>query len=240
MDLSLVVGLAGVVIGVLGVAVAVVLHRRAKRLPRVLWAANGNVVVDPGNEGAIEIRFFGEPVERVVRTQVTIWNAGYGTLRSDDIPRKDPLRVVMSEADVLAVRAEGPTLANEVSCQPPDETGSIPISLAYLDPGQQILVDVTHTGDRRGAHVEGSVIGSGRVSVYKPLKWLPLLMLVVGQSVAFGVLFALGRFADQTEGVLRGVLMVSTGVATLGLVFLTFALVGRYSERVQRLTGASL
>jgi hypothetical protein len=82
--------------GIILAVVSVVLTRRYRVNPRVVYQMHDYFVVgqpDVSSLGDIKILLNGDTVPRVVVTQLAVWNAGNTTVRRDDIVDADPLAV---------------------------------------------------------------------------------------------------------------------------------------------------
>lgn len=96
---------------------------------------------------------------------MAIWNAGTQTIRRPDIPEGDPLRIV-SKSGASIIRSkllESSREANRVSLSSISSSEIPDVSFEFLDPGDGLLVEVTHTGLKIDQiALVGSVMG-GRV-----------------------------------------------------------------------------
>lgn len=212
-----VVGLAGFLVST---AIAVVLYFRQRRDPKLVSFIRGSTVVDRGESSEIEVRYAGRPVARVVRTEITIWNCGRGTVRRDDIPPLDPLRIEFpaDTADLLDVVATSSSPANELEAV--IDGCSIQLALHYLDPDQVVVIAVTHTGaDPLAARVRGAVIGIGAVAhrdAGARSGWIQLLFVLSGFALSLGLMqLVLRSPVDTTDPVEIARALLSFGVAFL-------------------------
>jgi hypothetical protein len=186
-------GIAGAVLGVLGLVVAVVTYRLSRRDPALKAAVFSRVVVDPGTEGAISVRWHDVEVPRVVQTTARIWNSGSATLKPEHVPDLDQVRLVLPEGDVpLAVTVSAPSPANEAGVEvgSSGQGNEIPLGFLYLDPGQEIVLTVIHTSSSPLPRVSGTVMGAGAVGVHKNRTVLYLVVSILPIPYGFAALAA--------------------------------------------------
>ena len=90
-SLNLIVGVAGIVVGLVG---AYAFHRLEKKERRPVYLVTGNVVVRADQQRNIEVRHRDKVVPVVTRTVITFWNAGREPIRRSDLLDNHPLTTV--------------------------------------------------------------------------------------------------------------------------------------------------
>ncbi len=160
---------AGVGLGVVAVALAVLFHLRSNRDPKPgYWVRAEQLVGEGAGVGVDEIviTFAGERVPNVWRTKVGLSNAGNGELDSDAIAATDPLRLVLGpRTKVLGDPVVRSTQHVDFDWEPLDDDG-IGLVFDFMNPGAAALVEVVHTG-RPQPRILGEIKGVPRGFRYK-------------------------------------------------------------------------
>lgn len=238
MDAGSWLGVAGVAVGVAGIVAAYGLYIKGRQQPAMTWAVRKTRIVDPGDRDDIEVRHQGEPVPRVSQAAVTIWNSGTGTLEPDHVPALDPIVIRIAEGRVLTVVAEGPSPANGVRCETTDDV-SVRLVFDYLDPRDEAIVTIAHTGPRGvDVDVSGTIKGAGAVRHFDYRSWawqdaLGLLLLPVLVVIVLVPLEAMDR--GYSTWVVGALIALGGGVYVVG-----FRLLNRFEARRRRLVGGYL
>lgn len=140
----------GLVVGIIGVIVAVYFHRRGQRLKKPCWTIKtNNLIQDYSSElSKLRVLYEKEEVEDISTSKIIFWNEGKETINSDDIPKAAPLKIeaknnaILLETDVL----QSNNKANRFSVIPEDDKRSVQLSFDYLDHGNGAVIQVIHTG----------------------------------------------------------------------------------------------
>lgn len=162
MNLANSIGLAGVVVGIVGILVGVTYGRTRGR---PVYKQIGNTVVTASSEEQITVQHAGKNVPRVTRTKVAFWNRGRKTLEGSDIVVDYPIRFQFPDEDtkILAVTTlRRSDEANNFNATIDNDGSSILITFDYLDQGQGGLIEVLHTCTVWGALVSGKIKGLPR------------------------------------------------------------------------------
>jgi hypothetical protein len=149
------VPLGGILLGVLGIILAVVFFIRSRRVSKVRYDCSGRSLVE-GLSGAlegIEVRYKGSPQERITVSRLVFWNAGTETIRVGDFT-DDPLRIVCTkDVAILDHRIVEPNDAtNKIwvgSVQHAEDETFITIRFDYLDANDGAIVQIVHNGSER-------------------------------------------------------------------------------------------
>ena len=164
-------GWVGTVIGIVGIIIAIALAFFFASRPKISTQANTLDLVGPNAvlPHEIEFVFRGKKVPQVTLSKIAIWNSGNTTIKGDQIVDSDPLRILVSEGNVLETKilhrtrevndfslALDPLTDNQIKCR-----------FDYLDVGDGALIQIIHTG-------------TDKVSVIGTLRGIPKGVLQVG------------------------------------------------------------
>jgi len=146
-------------------AAALLLYRASRVHARLVYQQRALRLI--GSDEAIlpadvEIRFRGQPVERLTKTYLVFWNAGTATIRGSDVVADDPLRCEFSEqARVLEVSlVKNTRSANKfVAMIDANRPNCALLNLDYLDPQDGATIEILHTDSNRYPTVKGTIRG---------------------------------------------------------------------------------
>lgn len=162
------VPLGGILLGVIGIALAVIFYIRSRRVSKVRYEFISRSLVE-GLSGAlegIEVTYKGETQERITVSRFVFWNAGTETIRSDDFT-DDQLRIAfpqnISILDYRIIEANDKT--NKIEIGPvvsaEKEEKSFNIRFDYLDSDDGAIVQIVHDGeDGTKFSLKGSLKGN--------------------------------------------------------------------------------
>jgi len=235
-----------VVIALAGILVSLVIFWVSRKEKVPCYYIESTSLVAPSGEGipGLGITFQGKPVKRVTSTSVTIWNAGRETIRREDIPGSDRLRIsVPKGVSVLSAKIIK-TSRTPVQGTLEVRNGNIYVAPNFLDKNDGVVVQVLHTGGAEGVcHVTGTIIGASRrlQVVNKDLSavsWVlifPLLILLVMMVVTskyewtdrtitrLEATFGHFRFGNQfAVGILLSLFIVISLLVLVGAIYLLF------------------
>lgn len=168
-------------------------------------------VARAGASADIELRYRGQRVPRVTRTQFVMWNHGGEMIDgADNVPR-DPLRFSFRDgailtAEVKRVSRQGIDFTLDVTAE------EVRCSWALLDRGDGVVIDVLHTGPETSPVFQGTV------------KHLPEGVRNFGQ-VPFGE-----AVSGDTFSVATSIALVVLAGAALGVVGLSGYTNGTFRE----------
>ena len=162
MNSGTILGVAGLFIGVLGIAIAIY-EGRKYRGPMLAFQYNGFNLIrsyDAVFPEKIEVTFSGEKVPNLTHTQVVLWNYGRGPLTKNDISNHDPLflgfgddqKILQAE---IVKRTSEPNSAS-ISYAPQD--CRVKIDFDFFDSKDGILVSLWHTNPIIIPKVSGTII----------------------------------------------------------------------------------
>lgn len=230
----LVLGVAGAI----ALPLSVALYFRSKRDVRVRAIIRNRSVVDPGSEGAIEIRLDGQEVPRVSVATIDVWNAGRGAFTAAAMAPTDPLAVELGDGGrVLAVARGANCDRFDVAVELVRRDGGDRVELLpqFLNRGDQFRVEVTHTA-KEDAPVElkGTVIGGGPVARFKDRRSDGMSAMFVAVLFGFGVLFFLAPVEDSSWSELELSIRLLLALAVIAVGVPTVWLTRRLSRRWER------
>ena len=153
------IAIAGLILGVVGVAVGVVYARRRAQL---VFTQAGNVVVDATQPGAddIEIAWRGTKVPSVSRTRIAIWNDGALTLEGSAIVENYPLRLKFKgEVLSVSVLARSHKENGFDAWADPEAKDAVRIMLDYFDRHHGAVIEVVHGSNHWGGTPSGTIKG---------------------------------------------------------------------------------
>lgn len=197
----------GSILGVLGLAVAIVFYLRSKG--RTCLAFQHDEVSIVGGSSAtfpaeLEIRYSDKIVPRVTSDRIVLWNAGNTTIGGSQIVESDPLRMELP-LDESILKATVIKVSREVNaCRviPVEQQMSrAEIKFDFLDPGDGLAFEILHTGAKSASELMGTLRGMpngisdyGRVSWHSDRKFksLPFPFSAVGRRFPFFLMLIFG------------------------------------------------
>lgn len=200
----------GPLIGLVGVAVALILYRASRVGARPAYQSRALRLIGPDEKvlpEEVEIRFKGQPVDRLTKTHIVLWNSGKALLRGSDIVETDPLRCDFSQGSrVLEVRVvKASRAANEFEARPvPDLPNRVLLTFDYLDLRDGAVVEILHTDSKPYPEIMGTIRGVPRGAV----DWGPILP---PRTRGFSHSFPLRNF-------LYGMVIIALAIMAYGIV----------------------
>lgn len=156
---------ANILIGLTGVLAGYVFFRLSQDHPRLSYRIVDTELVETRSDpdDPIGILFGDQPVPRVNKALLYLWNSGRNTAKGTEIVQSDPLRMSFADdarvlrAQVLTQTRTTSNLAVEFRSQ-----NEALITFDYMEPGDGCLIEVLHTGDVAERQLTGSVMGMPR------------------------------------------------------------------------------
>ena len=166
-------GWVGPIVGIAGLALAVVFYLRSRNPSIVAIQSNDVSMIGRGAvfPDDVEVRYRGTPVPRLTSSTVWIWNAGKKTVRGSDIVAHDPLRLHFG-GDVLNVRIINMTreaLRIKAKTSEEEARGTVCWDFEFLDPGDGGVLEVLHNGSDEAPKYTGTIIGLPKGLRYRQL-----------------------------------------------------------------------
>ena len=155
----------GVFFGFVSILLAVYFYLRSKKTKILLYAQRSYRIITNrfSTIEGIQVSLFGEPVETVTLTRIALWNAGNDTIRDDDIPGLDQVRIVptanskIHKLSIIEMSNESNNMRiNEVKAP----TTQWQVRFEYMDPGEGMVLEIVHDGTENSSFkVEGKLKG---------------------------------------------------------------------------------
>jgi drug/metabolite transporter superfamily protein YnfA len=149
------VTLGGVVLGLLGIVLAIVFYFRAKREKKPYFEVASNTLIEGIHKSldGLQLQYKGAPQDRITVTKVAFWNAGRDTINKNDLVMVDPIGIICSKRlailDVQVIQVSSPS--NSVSLGEAITRSDeifFPIEFEYLDEGDFFVVQIVHAGEK--------------------------------------------------------------------------------------------
>lgn len=161
-------GWVGTLIGFIFTVIGVYSYKFSKSQGRpVLYKASALLIDkdDPEHGGDVEIRFKGEPIERLTKSIFTLWNDGTETIRREDVVESDKIRFVVSagerilSAKILSVTREvnGASMILNM-----DHENLAILDFEFFDPNDGVTVEILHTDEKLFPVLMGTIKGIPR------------------------------------------------------------------------------
>jgi hypothetical protein len=150
-------------VGLLSLPVSYIFYRLSKKRRLLSWACDSVALIDEpkGNAGDIQVTFHGNPVNRVTRTRIAIWNSGTEALRKTDLISADSLRFEFA-ADIRILRVQEirmTKVANAVALsQNPTCPYMLFLAFEFLDHKDGAIFEVLHTGAMKAPTIKGVIV----------------------------------------------------------------------------------
>ncbi len=162
MNVSEIIGIAGILIGI---GASYYFYRISRRAKEPCWSIRSNNLIR-GYETRIadlEIRYKGQRVENLTASRILFWNDGAETIYRQDITDVDPLRIAPADGvrllDVRLLLQNN--RANLLQCDLSESDGIARIQFDYLGQGDGGVIGVFHTGTSlKDIQVKGIVKGA--------------------------------------------------------------------------------
>lgn len=135
---------------------------------RIKYCADGETVIHKRDAlDGLVVSHNGEPVDRITRSLVSVWNSGKGPIKPDDVVADNPLRITLGDdGKILSVKTvHRDDDAVKVAAVPSDDC-SWRIEFAHWAQGASVIFEVIHTSSTRVPNVVGTVDG------FQPVKSL--------------------------------------------------------------------
>jgi hypothetical protein len=131
--------------------------RTDPKFPRPIYECGGSEVVASSPDADIGVTYRGTPVDRVTRSVIRLKNFGPTTISDRDV--RSPVTVDFGEASLLGeptVLMSSPGRATPTI--DPDGAGRVVARFEYLEPHDEVVFGVLHTGvDERPESVTGRI-----------------------------------------------------------------------------------
>ena len=146
----MVIGVAGLLVGVAGLGIAVLMYKRPPKRTRLAYQQVVARYFDERDYALPDqaaMTYGDRQVKRLRKATVVLWNAGTEVLRGEDIVDADPVRLSVVDGRVLSHRVvKTPDAANGLRLAPSECGNGFEIQYNYLNPSDGIVVELMHDG----------------------------------------------------------------------------------------------
>ncbi|USK54383.1 hypothetical protein LIS82_22960 [Cytobacillus solani] len=157
-------GWVGAVIGIISVLYAFIIYKISKIGTRLVYQWKSLKIISKGKKvpDEIEIIYKGKSVDRLIKTQIIIWNSGKKTVNGEDIVKEDPLKMIFSNneeiisVNITKVTREINQFSYSVS---EEEKNELNFKFGFLDPGDGVVLEIFHTDNNRYPKISGTIKG---------------------------------------------------------------------------------
>lgn len=150
MDIGLIIGIAGLVVTLIGIPVAYVLASRSRQRPDLRYTSDFDVLLrksDSFLRNGHELTYGGTSVKGLSRTRVAFWNHHGDTIKGQDIVPYDKLRFDAPEGDgflqAMVIYQSRPQCKIRLEA-PEIDSRSVFLGFEFLDAGDGAIVDLIH------------------------------------------------------------------------------------------------
>lgn len=196
MSLDTLLGIAGVVLGALGLAAAYIFYRKSIRTKEPMyWMRSENLIRDNiSTITGLRILYNNESIVNLTSTNVAFWNRGAETIDSRDRVVSNPLRIGTSQnikiLDAKIILENNPSSRMHISLEA--DGSSAYILFDYLDKGHGCIIKVLHTGlDSSDLSLNGDIKGA-RLEKVKPrgrmLQFISTIVILIITIAIFALL----------------------------------------------------
>lgn len=158
-------GWVGSLIGLAGIAAAVVTYYLTRQRSRLAFRYAGERLLGLSSDGLptdITVQYRGQQIPRLTRTLVVVWNAGERTILGTDVVPSDQLRLKVEDdsailaATVLKSTRDVCQLQVGLNASTPHQ---LDLSFDFLDSGDGAVIEVLHTSEKRIVNLRGTIRG---------------------------------------------------------------------------------
>jgi hypothetical protein len=158
----------GLVMGAVGIGLAVYFYFRQKRerLPRYMLSTS--VIISPDHKRQVDdpdkltVLWDSKPVRQLAVSTVLLGNSGNDPIRGEDLPEGEPTLLLLADGEILdysVLETSAPGIEPRIDRV--DER-RLRLRFAYLDSRDAIKIRIIHTEATTAPLVSGYVIGAGR------------------------------------------------------------------------------
>jgi hypothetical protein len=174
MGFDSVVGLTGLVVGVVGTAVAVYTYYATRTKRELLFLITAAEIIGHSESmfpPELKIFFNDEPIQSLVKHNILVWNSGNVPIRHEDfIKQGAPVEMTFpDEFEMLksAIVRESSS-ANDISLSVSDDRRSAACKFLFLEPRDGFNVEILHSGDiSNDPQIKFNIIGISRRAKYQ-------------------------------------------------------------------------
>jgi hypothetical protein len=141
-------GPLGAALGIVGILLAVPVGWWFARGPRLYVQISGATIISSPDNDRISVYYDQDPVPRVTQSLVWLWRRGRGTVRGDDVHKRDLIRISVPsgnrilDASVIKQSVETNEVRIDFDSAEPHVTDTV-VQFDYLDPAQGVVIELT-------------------------------------------------------------------------------------------------
>ena len=146
-------GIAAVIIGLM---TSIFFYRRQDKSKKPVYAIKTKVIIENAKEVipsiSVHYKGVGGNLDNLSVSFVAIWNAEKGTINASDITEAKPLQIIAKEGVTIlgCSIVDNNNVASSPKCEFSKLKNTANLTFAYLDYKQGFVVEVFHTGVKRG------------------------------------------------------------------------------------------
>lgn len=187
----------GVIVGVIGILLAVIFYLRSKEKARPTFSTLQSVLIGTSHRNLpeqVEIRYGGQVIPTLYKYRVAFWNAGRGTLDNADVVPSDPVTFHFNGEDVELLEIRSIKTTRDVTgCSLVQYEADIILSFDFLDRNDGVSFEAFYTGTGAKVTCSGTVKGIQEGFHQKTYSRVPYSWLLPFLPPVFaGVILGLG------------------------------------------------
>lgn len=137
------------VIGLLGIVLAIIFYVKSKRKKTLTYEIYGYNVINEYQSKIknLEIKYKKKPIENLSLSKIAIWNSGNVTINRDEIVELSPILIKMkNEEEILDIKLIKQT-ENSNNFKLIKNINSWKVDFDYIDKNEGCLLGIVHTGN---------------------------------------------------------------------------------------------
>ncbi len=156
-----------VLIGSIGILLAIVFYLRGRRFKKLSWAIrSNNIFTDvPTLSDKLKVIYSEKEIKTITISKLAFWNNGTEHINDTDIAPADPIKIATNEGVQLLdwTILQRTNESNRITVTQPTPNGNhLFINFDFLDKNDGFLIQITHTGNSsRDILLSGTVKGAG-------------------------------------------------------------------------------
>ena len=219
---NLIVSIASLIVGAIGILLAVVFYLKSRRIKRISYAIRSFNLIDDtvSSLPGFAASYNGNEFNNLTALKILFWNSGSELLSRNDITSSDPVRLEFPQ-DVTVLDAKVSVSSNTANLAKviidPDSKNRCMIDFDFLSKGEGFILSVLSNGKPESSPVvEGTIRGGGSPISYRPNKSYLLFDKILAPFV-FAIAIFIGMLFQSTWqkwlfGVTSGVILLALGV----------------------------
>jgi hypothetical protein len=210
MDIGLIIGIGGIVIG--GI-LSVYFYLKSLRDKKPCWGIRGNTLIEDYSNlyEHLKISYNDQPVQNLTVSKVVFWNDGLQTINKQDLVTVNPLRISalndvrILDATILCANNSSSLFEVKVA----DDQKAALMTFDYLDKNQGAVIQVIHSGTSSlDLMIVGDVKGVRQFKLRRrPNKWVIRISKIMDNNY-------LMRKIARPVAFIMGCLYIGSGICT--------------------------